>query len=141
VQRKHVVAMGEVARKAQPVIAVGAESMDHQQSFTLRRAAFVVMYGQPVYLYLSWGEARLLTLDKLDAGDQSAGREIKCAGRTGQQQSDTQSDFSHDESLSLIIIRRTCYASMKRAEPLKACYLSRIPAVLPMQRMLSLKFL
>ncbi|MCY1549705.1 hypothetical protein D9M68_858890 [compost metagenome] len=95
VQGDHVVAIGEVPGEAQPVVLVGAETVNHHDGFTLVRAALVVMDAKIAQRDLSLRQAGELAFHQAHAGSQRGGGEVKGCRDCRQQDDDCDDELFH----------------------------------------------
>ncbi|MNF89627.1 hypothetical protein D3C84_721590 [compost metagenome] len=83
-----MVALGEVAGETQPVVLVGAETVNHQDGFAPGRAALVVMDAKIAQRDLAFRQAGELAFHQQHARCQRRGREVEGCRRSRQQNDD-----------------------------------------------------
>ncbi|MCY1557481.1 hypothetical protein D9M68_943330 [compost metagenome] len=83
-----MVALGEVPGEAQPVVLVGAETVDHQDGFAPGRAALVVMDAKIAQRDLAFRQAGELAFHQQHARRQRRGGEVEGCRRSRQENDD-----------------------------------------------------
>ncbi|MNN52709.1 hypothetical protein D3C81_1674230 [compost metagenome] len=103
-----VVALGEVPGETQPVVLVGAETVDHQDGFTPGRAALVVMNAKIAQRDLALRQTGELAFHQDYARRQRGGGEIEGCRRSRQEDDDCDEELLHDPSLSRMVLLAAC---------------------------------